>query len=311
MKWPGDRKFAFTIIDDTDCATVAYVKPVYDYLYEKRLKTTKTIWCYPSRDTFGGDTLSDKHYVDFILGLKEKGFEIAFHGAGSGDFNRNEMIQSFALMKQVLGEYPDLYINHCANKNNLYWGAKRFTKPVSFLFALLKRLIGEAIDVSYGDEKNSKYFWGDYAKEHIRYIRNRTFSKICTTKSDPHMPYREKSKDKYSNYWFSSSDAMDCEAFLHLMTDKAILKLEKSGEACIIYTHFAFGYVDQFGKLNEDFKKTIDKLSKLNGYFAPATEILDILNEQRQTQYLNSYQLFKLDCKWLLERGYRKIVRKM
>ena len=54
----------------------------------------------------------------------------------------------------------------------------------------------------YGDEINSNYFWGDVAKEKIKFIRNRVFNGINTLKYDPKMPFREKRKI-FSNYWFS------------------------------------------------------------------------------------------------------------
>ena len=43
MTWPNGKRFAFTIIDDTDKSTVENIKPVYDYLYSHGLKTTKTV----------------------------------------------------------------------------------------------------------------------------------------------------------------------------------------------------------------------------------------------------------------------------
>ena len=36
MRFPGDRPFAFSIFDDTDVATLAYLKPIYEYLAEHR-----------------------------------------------------------------------------------------------------------------------------------------------------------------------------------------------------------------------------------------------------------------------------------
>ena len=32
VKWPGDKAFAFSVVDDTDNSTIANVKPVYDLL---------------------------------------------------------------------------------------------------------------------------------------------------------------------------------------------------------------------------------------------------------------------------------------
>jgi hypothetical protein len=46
VKWPNGKSFAFTIVDDTDEATVNNVKPIYDLLYELGFKTTKTVWLF-------------------------------------------------------------------------------------------------------------------------------------------------------------------------------------------------------------------------------------------------------------------------
>ena len=44
LDFPEGRKFAFTILDDTDDATVENVRPVYDLLTELGFRTTKTVW---------------------------------------------------------------------------------------------------------------------------------------------------------------------------------------------------------------------------------------------------------------------------
>ena len=59
MKWPEQKKFAFTVVDDTDKATVQNVGPVYDLLAELGINTTKTVWpIAPSRQgRFGGNSV--------------------------------------------------------------------------------------------------------------------------------------------------------------------------------------------------------------------------------------------------------------
>lgn len=47
MEWLNGKSFAFTIIDDTDEATVANVKPIYDLLAELGIWTTKTVGPFP------------------------------------------------------------------------------------------------------------------------------------------------------------------------------------------------------------------------------------------------------------------------
>ena len=62
--WPQGKRFAFTIVDDTDMSTVENVGPVYDFLSELGLRTTKTIWPIaplgPPRT--GGQSLEDPDY---------------------------------------------------------------------------------------------------------------------------------------------------------------------------------------------------------------------------------------------------------
>ena len=83
--FPGGKRFAFTIIDDTDVATVENLKPIYDLLYECGMRTTKTVWpvrCLEGSKVFGSSqTLEDDDYRAFILDLQRRGFEITWHGA--------------------------------------------------------------------------------------------------------------------------------------------------------------------------------------------------------------------------------------
>ena len=50
IKWPHNKKFAFTIVDDTDGAFLENIQPVYDCLSANSIKTTKTIWVYKSKN---------------------------------------------------------------------------------------------------------------------------------------------------------------------------------------------------------------------------------------------------------------------
>src|SRR5690606_40955769 len=43
-RWPQGKRFAFSIIDDTDVATVANVRPIYRLLERLGLRATKTVW---------------------------------------------------------------------------------------------------------------------------------------------------------------------------------------------------------------------------------------------------------------------------
>lgn len=120
-RWPNNKNFAFAIVDDTDNSDINNIKPVYDYLYECGLKTTKTVWVYPSRNQFTGDSLMNKEYLEFVKELIDKGFEIGLHNVGSGDFYREEILEGITIFKEKLGHTPRMHINHANNKDNIYW----------------------------------------------------------------------------------------------------------------------------------------------------------------------------------------------
>ncbi|NMA72701.1 MAG: hypothetical protein GX963_00755 [Bacteroidales bacterium] len=151
----------------------------------------------------------------------------------------------------------------------------------------------------YGADPTSEQFWGDLAKKHFKYIRNHTFNGINTLKYDPKMPYRVPHKEKYSNYWFSSSDGDTLEEFTDLITPKNIMKLENQNGLCIVYTHFAKGFVDDKGVVNPQFKKNLEFLSSRDGWFVPAGEILDFLESHSEKRNVLKAYLTKFDSKWI------------
>lgn len=295
--WPKGKKFAFTVVDDTDRSTVENIRPVYDLLHNSGMLITKTVWVYPSRDEFHGGTLSDSDYLDFVRNLKGKGFEIAMHGVGSGVFSREEIQAGIEEFKDRLGHYPYMHINHANNKDNIFWGSKRFSlikKPFKFIYRKSRKFEGE--------DPESPSFWGDACKYHIKYIRNYVVNGINTQKFDPKMPYRVREKDQYSNYWFSSSDGHTIEEFNDLLSDDNIRRLEMEGGCCIVYTHFGDGFVKD-GKVDPEFERKIKELSSRNGWFVPASEMLDyMLKKKKIDNFISKAYLSKLDLLWAKDR---------
>jgi hypothetical protein len=301
VKWPHNKKFAFTVVDDTDFSTVDNTKPIYDFLYDMNIKTTKTVWVYPSKDRYSGSTLSDEDYLNFILNLQKRNFEIALHGVGSGDFNREEILKGLKLYKDLIGIYPKIHINHAQNPHNIYHGNRAGSKLLQ-AYAKLK----SPSDLSFGHELNSNYFWGDFAKNHIKYIRGRVYNEINTLNMDKRFPYIDEEK-KYSNYWFSSSDGANVFKFNNLLKKENVDKLETEQGLCIVYTHFASGFVEKNGELNEDFKKVIKYLANKNGWFAPASTILDYLISSQERGKKNSqYRQIVQDLKVIFKKKLGK-----
>ena len=273
MVFPANKRFAFSILDDTDDATLKNVKPVYDALREYGLRTTKTVWPLDcpegSQIFFAADTLQNKPYLDFVHELADDGFEVAFHGATMEPSRRDRTIRALEFLKGEFGYYPRLFCNHGHNRENLYWGHKRFqTAILRHLSRLARR---EPSQFFTGDVEGSDYFWGDLCKERITYVRNFTFNRINLLTVDPGMPYRLP-QTPFVNYWFSSADAPDVDAFNRLLTVERIDQLERERGVCIVSTHLGKGFCKD-GKLNSDTADILRHLAGKPGWFVPVPPV--------------------------------------
>lgn len=304
--WPDGKKFAFTVFHDTDNDVISNVLPVYHLLSQCNMRTSKSVWVYPPRDHFKGFGLVDPKYLQYIRTLANKGFEICLHNVGSGKYNRDEIEAGVELFKEYLGHYPKVHANHGSNVDNLYWGSKRFKLPLSFVYTI-SNVIRKDTKSYHGDDEKSQHFWGDIAQKRIKYVRNFTYSDINTLRVDYKMPYVDKRKP-YVNYWFSSSDGHTVEEFTNLISDENVMRLEKQGGLCIVYTHLASGFVDNSGIVNKGFAERIENLSQRPGWFAPVGEILDWLlkndSSDRSIKYLEQQ---RLNLIWLRDRVIKRI----
>lgn len=306
--------FSFSIIDDTDDATLENIKPVYDFLYAKGIKITKTVWVYPPRDKpSSGDSLQRPEYVEFIKDLINKGYEIALHNVGSGDYNREEIREGIEEFKEKLGFYPRIHINHSYNKDSIYGGTKRFNWPFN---KILNQLYPQYSGEFQGEVEDSKFFWGDIHKRIISYNRNHEFKNINTLKIDPLTPYIDPKRSTYSNYWFSSSFAPNQLVFNHLLSRKNINRLVKESGTSIVFTHFGYFYRDN--QLDPGFVNAINYLtSQKGGEFIPVGELLDKIKNERlaknETAYpeISSLYKFRLELLHLWTRIYYRKLHKI
>ena len=274
--WPGGKRFAFTIVDDTDCSTLANVRPVYDLLQDLGFRTTKTVWpLAPWQPTFtGGATLADPDYLKRTLALRDAGFEIASHGATDHSSERADTLRGLNAMREVYGADPRMHITHCSQQEGLYWGAARFSGAVARLYGLL-RLVGRRSWRSSGHEPDSPYYWGDLCAARLKYVRGFGFDTICTTSADPYMPYHDPARPDVP-YWFSAANARSIPSFLELLSEASQEQLETSGAGCIVYTHFALGFM-KGGALEPRFRALMERLAQRPGWFVPASDLLDHL----------------------------------
>ncbi|MDA1354163.1 MAG: DUF2334 domain-containing protein, partial [bacterium] len=210
--YPNNSTFVFTVFDDTDEATLKTIKPVYDLLDELGMRTTKSVWPLPQKDHHvysGGTALDDPDYCSYMKELQAKGFEIGLHNVGTGNYTRKDIENGLSLFKDIFGDYPSIHVNHSANRDNMYWGYKRFSTLLGFFYKVFSN------NRTYlGDQKDSPYFWGDLHKRHIKYTRNLTYKSLNLLKYDPFTPFVDPKKSKYSNFYFSSTDTPDVTSFL-------------------------------------------------------------------------------------------------
>ena len=298
--WPNKKRFAFTIFDDTDRANLNDNKLVYQYLDELNFKTTKSVWITEGNKKQEGQgiTCSDKEYLNWLLELKSKGFEIGYHNTTYQSSFRKEIDKGLKLFVKIFKQNPKVMANHSDNEENIYWGAHRLSGVRKAIYNILTRFRKNKI--YKGHVESSKYFWGDLCKEYITYVRNFVFNDINTLKSCPFMPYQDHTKP-YVNYWFASSEGNNVEKFNKCISDTNQDRLEEEGGACIMYTHFADGFCKN-GKLSENFKKQMNRLSKKDGWFVPTSTLLDFLRTKNIIKIINSKQRTKLEWKWLFDK---------
>lgn len=282
IQWPNGKKFAFTVVDDTDHATTARVKPIYDLLCDLGLLTTKTVWVYGHENDRYDDTetLEDPDYLEFIRDLQRKGFEIAFHGARGISSEREMVLKALEDFKEKLGAYPRMHVNHAQNEDNLYWTFTRLFKIQQWLHQSGLKKYGTR-GTGYGASEGSSYFWGDAASEHIDYVRAGSFRDINTLAVNPEMPYYEK-RFPHVKAWFSGSNGMQFDKFLNLISIENQNRLMEEGGLCIVNTHFGLDrFLSRDGQsVDREFASRLRHLSQLDGWFAPASEILDFLADR-------------------------------
>src|SRR5262249_25451594 len=239
--FPDNTRFAFSIFDDTDLSTLQNVAPIYSLLSDIGMRTTKSVWPLASSNgvRFGGETLQDRGYLDFVMQLRQRGFEIALHNVRNATATRQEVRRGLEEFRRLVGHYPRSHTNHCNNRDNMYWGASRFSTMASSFYRVAGAFMRSR--VFEGDRDGSKYFWGDLCREHIDYVRNLIFRQTNTLRINPSMPYHDPRKP-FVKAWFSSSDGGDRITFCNLLSESNQDRLEAEGGACIVYTHFANGF---------------------------------------------------------------------
>lgn len=302
ISWPKGKKFAFTFCDDTDFATLENIRPIYDFINDLGMRTTKLVWVYKNNGTDHNDaqTCEDRQYLDWLLSIQKQGFEIGIHNVRSATSSRKAIIRGIDCFRELFGDYPKLHCNHAECIDNIYWGDARLTGwrrwLYNFIFLKNKKKI-----VYQGHVKGSKAFWGDICHEKITYVRNFTFDATNTLRLCSMMPYHDPRKP-YVKYWFSATNGPSPEYFKKNFSRTKIDQLVVEGGLCIVYTHFGAGFYRN-NQIDDHLKKILEYTVSKDGWFAPVSEILDYLRKERggeKAYEISRFDLLKLEIMWML-----------
>ena len=303
--FPGGKRFAFSVIDDTDVATVENVTPIYRLFEELGLRTTKTVWsagCPEGSESYGmSQTLEDGAYRCFIADLRRRGFEIASHGATMESSPRARTLIGLERFRDVVGEYPRIHINHSDNRENLYWGLERVDEPLLRKVCALTGSHGEAFE---GQVEGSPYWWGDRCRQHVQYSRNLTFGEVNLDRINPSMPYADPARPLVP-YWFSAADAEGATEFADLLTPRRVEALARDGGVCIVATHLGKGYAVD-GAVPAAVRRCLEHLVSLDGWFPTVRELLDWLRQRRGGGPLPAGEWRRMQWRWFRDLLVRK-----
>ena len=85
ISWPGGKRFAFSVFDDTDLSVPGNFEAIYDLLGSLGMRTTKSVWTATGSDldprSAQGSTCDDEEYLRTVLQLQKSGFEIGYHNS--------------------------------------------------------------------------------------------------------------------------------------------------------------------------------------------------------------------------------------
>jgi len=302
VQWPEGRRFAFTVFDDPDGQSFETTKLVYSFLADLGFRTTIGVWPLEIRraTNSGGETCGNPEYRAFLQGLQNRGFEIGFHLAAPYDTTRSETVEALDLFRQYFRHDPHAMANHY-NADALYWGPARLSGWRRMLYNVVT--LGRSRKRFFGHIEGHPSFWGDVCRERICYCRNFVYTDINTLRMNPWMPYADPLRP-YVRFWYSSSEGDHAPAFLKTLADKHQDRLEEQGGACIMYTHFGHGYVEG-GRLNPEFRRTMQRLGGKNGWFVPVSQLLDFLMKSKGPTTLNDSIRRQLETRWLWEKLFR------
>lgn len=271
---PDGGKFAFTIIDHPDQASVASVRPLYDLLDELGIRTSHAVWSFGSSETGKVDargSLEDPEQLEFALELQSRGHEICWAGASRGSNRRERIIEGLERFRQVIGHGPRVYLNASTNRESLYWGAERIDQPL--LRAVSQRAAPTPIGYYQGHVPGSAFWWGDICGAELDYVLNFTFEEANVRRVNPSLPYHDPIRSLVRG-WFSGVDVESGSEFNQLLRPDRLERLVRENGCCIVSTRLTRGYLRD-NRVERLTRKRLEAIVSAGGWLATVSAVLD------------------------------------
>ena len=302
LRWPGGKRFAFSVFDDTDWTTLRNGPEVYRLLTDLDIPVTKSVWMHDPgpRRTTGGGTCDDPEYLDWVLQLLHDGHEIGLHNASDRTSSRRRTIAALDRFEQLFGHSPRVGADHAGNREALYAGEGRLSGSRRSLYLAAARALQPDRPRFEGALPSSPLFWGDVALDRIDYWRRFTWSGPDVARHGPVL-YRDPATP-FVSAWFDSTHGPRLEPFLDRLAPARLEELAARGGVCIMYTHFGVDFVDELGRPDPRFVRTMQQLRSMDGYFAPVSAVLDRVREQRGVVELDRSDRVRLERAWIVDR---------
>jgi hypothetical protein len=152
---------------------------------------------------------------------------------------------------------------------------------------------------SEGHDPSSPYFWGDVCHERIDYWRNFTFATSDVTEVVPG-PYHDPARPLV-RWWYAATHAPHRDPFLAAVAPAQLDRLERSGGACILYTHFGTNFVWE-GDLYDRFEPAMQAVVDRGAWVAPASEVLDHLRAHHGDHVITDRERASIERRWLRDQ---------
>jgi hypothetical protein len=264
LRWPYPYRWAFSLIDDTDCSTQEAVTTVYEYCLARGIYPTKTLWVHEARRGCGspragkpiaGVTLEDPRYLAYCQSIGSRGVELCLHDASPGNNLREETEAAFERFQKAFGYLPRIHVFHSHNCDHFYWGAQQYSSR--WLGSIVRAVAGR--HDYHGSDPKSPYYWSDICRRLISYVRLYRTRHFDVLRCNPNMPYHLPGKPDV-RLWFSASASA---TRLHRLDERAIDAIARDDGAFLLYAYSAnLAAIDDKSVLRPEVQAALDLIGR-------------------------------------------------